>query len=271
MRILFLGDVVGRAGREAVIAKLPELRRQLAADLVLINVENASHGFGVAPDMAEAFLAAGADALTLGNHAFDRREIVPYLSESARLIRPLNYPPNTPGQGLVRLSLPDGRKVLVLNLMGRLFMELLDCPFRAAESVLAGERLGATVNAIIVDFHAEATSEKMAFAHAFDGRVSLVVGTHTHCPTADAQILPGGTAYQSDLGMCGDYDSVIGMRKEQAVARFYRKWPNERLEPAEGEATLAGLFVETDDRTGLARRLAPVRIGGRLQPALPDF
>lgn len=270
MRVLFLGDVVGRSGREAVIAALPELRRRLAADLVLINVENASHGFGVAPEMAEAFLAAGADALTLGNHAFDRREIVPYLAESARLIRPLNYPPGTPGQGLTRLVLPDGRKVLVLNLMGRLFMELLDCPFRAAENVLAGERLGSTAHAIIVDFHAEATSEKMAFAHAFDGRVSLVVGTHTHCPTADARILPGGTAFQSDLGMCGDYDSVIGMRKEQAVARFYRKWPSERLEPAEGEATLCGVFVELDDQTGLARRIAPFRQGGGLLPAWPE-
>ncbi len=270
MRILFLGDLVGRSGREAAVAALPGLRQALRLDLVIVNAENASHGFGLAPDMAEALFAAGADVLKLGNHSWDRKEIIPYIAQTPRLIRPLNYPPGTPGAGVAEITLGDGRRAVVMNLMGRLFMELLDCPFRAAAEVLAKHRLGAGAQAIVIDFHAEATSEKMAFAHSFDGKVSLVVGTHTHCPTADAQILPGGTGYQSDLGMCGDYDSVIGMKKEAAAARFWRKLPGEKLQPAEGEATVCGLFVETDDATGLARQIAPLRQGGRLQPAWPE-
>ena len=271
MRILFLGDLVGRSGREAAIAALPGLRQALRLDLALVNAENDSHGFGLAPDMADALFAAGADVLTLGNHSWDRKEIIPYIARTPRLIRPLNYPPGTPGAGVAEVTLADGRRTVVMNLMGRLFMELLDCPFRAMAELLGRHVLGANAQAIVVDFHAEATSEKMAFAHACDGRVSLVVGTHTHCPTADAQILPGGTGYQSDLGMCGDYDSVIGMKKEGAVARFIRKVPGEKLQPAEGEATLCGVFVETDDKTGLARMIAPLRQGGRLSPTMPEI
>ena len=270
MRILFLGDVVGRAGRDAVVARLPELRAALRAELVVVNAENASHGFGLGPDMARAFLEAGADVLTLGNHTWDRKEVIPFIAETPRLIRPLNFPPGTPGSGSVMVQVADGRAALVINAMGRLFMDPLDCPFRTVAVELSRHRLGATVAAIVIDFHAEATSEKMAFAHSFDGQVSLVVGTHTHCPTADYQILPGGTAYQTDAGMCGDYDSVIGMGKEGAASRFWRKMPGERLAPAEGEATIAGLFVETDDATGLARQIAPLRVGGRLSQTLPD-
>lgn len=269
MRILFLGDVVGRAGREAVAAALPRLRAGLRVDLAVVNGENASHGFGLAPDMAEALLAAGADAITLGNHAWDRKELIPYIAQQPRVVRPLNFPPGTPGAGSVVVELADGRRALVLNAMGRLFMDALDDPFRGTAELLAKHRLGATVQAIVADFHGEATSEKMAYAHSFDGAVSLVVGTHTHCPSADHTILPGGTAFQSDTGMCGDYDSVIGMAKEGAAARFWRKMPGERLQPAEGEATVCGLFVETDDRTGLARRVEPVRQGGRLSQTLP--
>lgn len=269
MRILFLGDVVGRTGREAVAAALPRLRAALRIDLAVVNGENASHGFGLAPDMAEALLAAGADAITLGNHAWDRKELIPYIAQQPRVVRPLNFPPGTPGAGSVVVELADGRRALVLNAMGRLFMDALDDPFRGTAEVLAKHRLGATVQAIVADFHGEATSEKMAYAHSFDGAVSLVVGTHTHCPSADHTILPGGTAFQSDTGMCGDYDSVIGMAKEGAAARFWRKMPGERLQPAEGEATVCGLFVETDDRTGLARRVEPVRQGGRLSQTLP--
>lgn len=269
MRILFLGDVVGRTGREAVAAALPRLRAALRIDLAVVNGENASHGFGLAPDMAEALLAAGADAITLGNHAWDRKELIPYIAQQPRVVRPLNFPPGTPGAGSVVVALADGRRALVLNAMGRLFMDALDDPFRGTAEVLAKHRLGATVQAIVADFHGEATSEKMAYAHSFDGAVSLVVGTHTHCPSADHTILPGGTAFQSDTGMCGDYDSVIGMAKEGAAARFWRKMPGERLQPAEGEATVCGLFVETDDRTGLARRVEPVRQGGRLSQTLP--
>jgi 2',3'-cyclic-nucleotide 2'-phosphodiesterase len=269
MRILFLGDIVGRTGREAVAAALPLLREELAVDLAVVNAENASHGFGLAPEMARALFAAGADVLTLGNHAWDRREIVGFIGDEPRLIRPLNLPPGTPGAGSVAVTLADGRKALVLNAMGRLFMDLSDCPFRGTERLLAQHRLGATVAAILIDFHAEATSEKMAFGHSFDGQVSLVAGTHTHCPAADHQILPGGTGFISDVGMCGDYDSVIGMQKGPATTRFWSRVGGERLSPAEGDATICGVFVETDDATGLARRIEPLRRGGRLSPASP--
>jgi hypothetical protein len=268
MRILFVGDVVGRTGREAVAAALPKLRAALGLDLVVVNAENASHGFGLAPDMATALFNAGADVITLGNHAWDRREIVPFIAETPRLLRPLNYPPGTPGGGAVVVEVPRGGHALVLQAMGRLFMDAIDCPFRAASAELARHKMGVTVQAIVADIHAEASSEKMAFAHSFDGQVSLVVGTHTHCPSADHQILPGGTAFQSDAGMSGDYDSVIGMAKDGAATRFWRKLPGERLTPAEGEATVCGVFVETE-ATGLARRIEPVRLGGRLSQAMP--
>ena len=269
MRILFVGDVVGRTGREAVATSLPKLRDVLRIDLAVVNAENASHGFGLAPDMAMMLFAAGADVITLGNHAWDRKEIIPYIAENPRLLRPLNFPPGTPGAGSVVVEVPGGRRALVLQAMGRLFMDALDCPFRGTAQELAKHRLGVTVAAIVVDFHAEASSEKMAFGHSFDGQVSLVVGTHTHCPSADAQVLPRGTAFQSDAGMSGDYDSVIGMVKDAATLRFWRKMPGERLAPAEGETTVCGVFVETDDATGLARRIEPVRVGGRLAEAMP--
>lgn len=269
MRILFIGDVVGRTGREAVGAALPILRATLKLDLAIVNAENASHGFGLGPDMAAALFAAGADVITLGNHAWDRKEIVPFIANHPRLIRPLNYPPGTPGAGSVLVELVDGRKALVLQCMGRLYMDPLDCPFRGTADLLSRYRLGGTVHAIVADIHAEASSEKMAYAHIFDGQLSLVVGTHTHIPTADAQILPGGTAFQSDAGMSGDYDSVIGMTKDNAALRFWRKMPGEKLAPAEGVSTVCGVFVETDDTTGHARRIEPVRLGGRLKPAMP--
>ena len=269
MRILFLGDTVGRSGREGAAAALPTLRAALRIDLAIVNAENASHGFGLAPDMAETLFDAGADVITLGNHAWDRKEVIPYIAQQPRLIRPLNFPPGTPGAGSVVVNVSGGRRALVLNAMGRLFMDPLDCPFRLTAELLGRYRLGGTVHAIVADFHAEATSEKLAYAHSFDGQMSLVVGTHTHAPTADHQVLVGGTAYQSDAGMCGDYDSVIGMAKEGAAARFWRKMPGERLAPAEGPATICGLFVETDDATGLALRAEPVRMGGRLSQAMP--
>ncbi len=269
MRILFLGDIVGRTGRDSVGAALPALRATLRADLVVINAENASHGFGLAPDQARALFDAGADVLTLGNHSWDRKEIIPYIADSKRLIRPLNYPPGTPGSGSTLVELADGRRALVLQAMGRLYMDPLDCPFRLTAQELSRHRLGTTVQAIMIDFHAEATSEKMAFGHSFDGQVSFVVGTHTHCPTADHQILPGGTAYQSDAGMCGDYDSIIGMAKTAAIPRFWTKMPGERLAPAEGPATICGTFVTTDDSSGLATAIHPLRIGGRLTPMMP--
>jgi metallophosphoesterase (TIGR00282 family) len=269
MRLLFLGDVVGRAGRDAVVAALPGLRARLRLDLVVVNAENAAHGFGLTPEIARALFAAGADVLTLGNHAWDRREIIPYIEGEPRLLRPLNFPPGTPGRGAGVFAVGQ-RKVLVANVMGRLFMDALDCPFQATRTLLSAHGLGRTVDAVVLDVHAEATSEKQSFAHSFDGAASLVVGTHTHVPSADARILPGGTAYQTDAGMCGDYDSVIGMQKTGAAMRFWKKLPGERLAPAEGEAAVCGVFVETDDATGKATRVAPLRQGGGLSPAMPE-
>lgn len=272
MRLLYLGDIVGRSGRDAVVERLPEIRRRLELDFVVVNGENAAHGFGITPKICEEFHAAGADVVTLGNHTWDQREIISHLDGDGRLLRPLNYPAGTPGKGAAIHALPRGRKVLVIQVMGRLFMEPLDDPFAAVENELARVRLGgggAGVDAIIVDVHAEATSEKMALAHMVDGRVSMVVGSHSHIPTADTQILPGGTGYQTDAGMCGDYDSVIGMKKEPAIHKFVRKIPGERLSPSDGPGTVCGMFVETDDRTGLAVSVSALRLGPRLAEVWP--
>lgn len=270
MKLLYLGDVVGRSGRDAVVAALPSLRDSLRLDFVVVNGENAAHGFGITAKICEEFFAAGADVVTTGNHAWDQRESWPHYDAEPRLLRPLNFPKGTPGRGVGLYPAPRGKKVLVMQVMGRLFMDPLDDPFAAVEAELARQRLGATVDAVVLDVHGEATSEKMSFGHVCDGRVSLVVGSHSHVPTADAVVLSGGTAYQTDAGMCGDYDSVIGMKKDAAIHRFVRKIPGERLSPAEGEATVCGVFVETNDRTGLAERIAPVRLGGRLAAAMPE-
>lgn len=270
MRLLFIGDIVGRAGRDAVIGALPGLRERYALDFVVANGENAAGGFGITAEICETLFAAGVDAITGGNHSWDQRQILGTIDGEPRLLRPANFPSGTPGRGVQVFEAPRARKVLVVNLMGRLFMDPLDDPFATAEQILSRYRLGKTVDAILFDFHAEATSEKMAFAHALDGRASLVVGTHTHVPTADAQILPGGTAYQSDAGMTGDYDSVIGVQKETSIERFRRKLPTERMRPAAGPATLCGVLLETDPASGLARRIEPLRLGGRLDQALPE-
>jgi len=270
MRLLFCGDVVGRAGRRLLLERLPGLRRDLRLDAVIVNGENAAGGFGITPAICREFYEAGCDVITTGNHVFDQRELIGYLDGDPRLLRPLNMMRGTPGRGSVELQLDSGRRLLVLQLMGRLFMGAYDDPFRALEAVLARYPLGAGVQAIVLDLHAEATSEKMALGHVADGRVSLVAGTHTHVPTADAQILPGGTAYISDVGMTGDYDSVIGMNKQVALARFRSHVPGPRNTPALGEATLCAVYLETEDRSGLATRIRPVRLGGRLAPAGPD-
>jgi metallophosphoesterase (TIGR00282 family) len=268
MRILVCGDVMGRSGRESVKTQVPRLRRELGLDFVVANGENAAGGFGITDKLCQELYAAGVDVITTGNHVWDQRELIGTIDGDPRILRPLNLPAGTPGVGARVFSLADGRRVLVLNPMARLFMDAIDCPFAAVERALAAHPLG-DVQAIVIDFHGEATSEKMAMGHFADGRASLVVGTHSHVPTADAQILPSGTAYQTDCGMCGDYDSVIGMQKAVAVQRFVKKMPGERLQVADGEATLCAVFVETDDATGLARRIEPVRIGGRLTPAMP--
>ncbi len=269
MRILFLGDVVGRAGRDQVVTLLPGLKRDLDVDFTIVNGENAAHGFGLTDKIAADLHEAGADCITTGNHVWDQREIIPYIAQDTRLIRPINYPSGTPGRGVTILPARGGQKVLVVNVMGRLFMDPLDDPFLALERVFETHRLGSSVAAVVVDMHAEATSEKLAIGHFCDGRASLVVGTHTHVPTADTQILDGGTAYQTDAGMCGDYGGIIGFKKEAPIARFTRKMPTERLAPGDGEASLCGVFVETDDQTGLARSVAPIRVAGRLNADLP--
>jgi hypothetical protein len=268
MRLLFLGDVVGRAGRDAVARHLPGLRERLALDFVVANGENVAHGFGITERTARDLYESGVDCITTGNHVWDQREIVATIDADPRLLRPINFPRGTPGRGIGVFTV-GRRRVVVVNVMARLFMDPLDDPFAAVDSVLATQRLGAGVDAILVDVHGEASSEKMALGHFCDGRASIVVGSHSHVPTADAQVLPGGTAYQTDAGMCGDYDSVIGMKKEAAVQRFVRKMPGERLSPAEGEGTMCGVFVELDPGTGRALRVDPVRAGGRLKPALP--
>ncbi|MEA1650397.1 TIGR00282 family metallophosphoesterase [Nitrospirillum sp. BR 11164] len=275
MRLLFLGDVVGRSGRDGVLRHLPELRKALSLDFVIVNGENAAGGFGITEKIAQEFFAAGVDCLTTGNHVWDQKELVGQIDRLPNVLRPLNYPEGTPGRGASLLPTRDGRrKVLVVNVMARLFMDALDDPFAAVEKVLRTYRLGPNAaDAIVIDVHGEASSEKMAMGHFCDGRVTLVVGTHTHTPTADTQILNGRTAYQTDAGMCGDYDSVIGMKKEAAVLRLTRKLPTDRLTPAENDATVSvcGVFVETDDRTGLAVRAEAVRVGGRLSQSLPKL
>ena len=269
MRLLYFGDIVGRAGRQFLLARLPQLRDQLAADFVVANGENAAGGFGITPKICADLYEAGVDVITTGNHAWDQREIISYIDSDRRLLRPLNYPAGTPGSGVGIFEIEGGRAVMVAQVIGRLFMEPLDDPFAALDRELDKVEIGGTVDAVIVDLHCDATSESMALGHFVDGRASLAIGSHTHVPTADAQILLGGTAYQTDAGMCGDYDSVIGMKKEAPIARFTRKLPTERLEPATGAATLCAVFVETDDRTGLATSIAPLRTGGRLAAAWP--
>jgi len=270
MRLLFVGDVVGRAGRAILLEQLPLLRARWALDFVVVNGENAAGGFGITQAICEEIVEAGADAVTLGNHAFDQREALVYIERQPRLLRPANYPRGAPGRGAGVIEARGGARVLVVNLMGRIFMDALDDPFARIGQELDACPLGVGCDAAVIDFHAEATSEKQAFAFHVDGRVSLVVGTHTHAPSADHRVLPGGTAFISDAGMTGDYESVIGMEKAEPLRRFTTKIPGGRLEPALGAATLCGVAVETG-AAGLARRIAPVRIGGKLEAAGPGF
>jgi hypothetical protein len=268
MRLLFCGDIVGRSGRDVVLEHVPRLRRELGLDFVVVNGENAAAGFGITEKICNEFYAAGIDVISTGNHVWDQRETMAFIDRHPRLLRPINFPQGTPGRGANLFTTTNGRKIFVVNVMGRLFMDALDDPFAAVERELAPQRLGATADAIIVDMHAEATSEKMAMGHVCDGRVSLVVGSHSHVPTADHQVLPKGTAYQTDAGMCGDYDSVIGMDKLEPITRFVTGMSKGRFEPAGGAATICGVFIDTDD-AGRARRAEAVRLGGRLAEAGP--
>jgi len=266
MKILFLGDIVGRSGRDAVCAFIPKARKEYALDFVVVNGENAAAGFGITPAICDEFIKAGVDVITTGNHAWDQQEIIPKMAKEKRLLRPENYPEGTVGSGVYLAQNSKGQRLLVLHLQGQLFMhEHLSCPFASAENTLKTYAMKGNVDAILVDMHAEATSEKNALGHYLDGRVSLVIGTHTHIPTADARILPGGTAFQTDAGMCGDYDSIIGMEKAVPIKRFTTKISKgSKMTVASGEATLCGAIVETDDKTGLAISMTSLRIGGIL-------
>ncbi|MDV7339103.1 TIGR00282 family metallophosphoesterase [Terasakiella sp. A23] len=270
MRFLYCGDVMGKSGRAAILENIPKLRERLNLDFVIVNGENAAHGFGITQKICNSFYDHGVDVITLGNHSWDQREVMNFIDDEPRLLRPINYPEGTPGKGLNIYDLPDGRKFLVGQVMGSLFMPPLEDGFKGIREALENLQMGKDFHAGLVDIHAEATSEKMALGHFLDGQVSLVAGTHSHVPTADAQILPNGTAYQTDLGMCGDYNSVIGMEKEVPIDRFANPGKKGRLEPAKGEATLCGAYVETDDATGLATFICPVRIGGRLISIMPE-
>jgi metallophosphoesterase (TIGR00282 family) len=271
LRILFIGDVVGKTGRTAIAEHLPGAVRDWKLDCVIINGENAAGGFGITESIYNDFIDAGADAVTLGNHAWNQKEALVFIERAPRLIRPLNFPRHTPGRGAAMVESKNGARVLVINAMGRVFMEPLNDPFAAVGRELEACPLREAVDAIVLDFHGEASSEKQGMGYFCDGRVSLVVGTHTHVPTADHQILPGGTGYMTDAGMTGDYDSVIGMHKDEPLRRFTTGISSARFEPANGVATMSGVAVETDDKTGLALRIAPVRLGGRLEQAMPGF
>ena len=271
MRILFIGDVVGRSGRLAVYERLPGLISSWKLDLVVVNGENAAGGFGITEVIYNELIDAGADAITLGNHSWDQREALVFIERAPRLIRPVNYPAGTPGRGAALIEAKNGKRALVVNVMGRIFMDALDDPFAAVDRELNACPLVSGADAILVDMHCEATSEKQAMGYFCDGRASVVVGTHTHVPTSDHRVLKGRTAFMTDVGMTGDFDSVIGMTKEEPLNRFLRKIPSAKFEAASGPATLCGFAVETDDATGLARRVGVVRLGGTLEEAQPVF
>jgi metallophosphoesterase (TIGR00282 family) len=271
VRLLFLGDVVGRAGRAVVAEHLPGLIERHRFDFVVVNGENAAGGFGITEEIYLGLLDAGADCVTTGNHVWDQREALVFAARHERFLRPVNYPPGTPGRGANVYTAKNGARVLVVNVMGSIFMPALDEPFAAVTRELGACSIGNGCDVVIVDIHAEASSEKQTMGHFLDGRASLVIGTHTHVPTADCRILKGGTAFMTDVGMCGDYDSVIGMEKDEPLRRATTKIPSARFGPALGPAALSGLAVETDDRTGLAKRVAPVRLGAHLASTEPDF
>ena len=266
MRILFLGDIVGRMARQAVIEQMPDLRAELGCAFVIANCENAAGGYGVTPAICEDLFACGIDVLTTGNHVFDKAEISLYLASQNKLLRPDNMADGLPGKGHVIVQNDQGLRLGVVNLMANLFMAENANAFAAADKIKASMTLGRDVDAMVVDFHGEATSEKMAMGFYFDGHASLVVGTHTHIPTADCRVLDGGTAYQTDAGMCGDYDSVIGMNKDNSLNRFMKKDSVKHF-PAKGEATLSGVIVDCDLETGLANKVESYIFGGQLKKA----
>ena len=262
MKIVFIGDIVGKEARETFIKKISDIKNDYESDVIIVNAENAAAGYGLTKKITVQLIEAGVDAITLGNHAWDQKEMLSYIEECPKIVRALNYPSGVPGRGYYELQLHDDRKIIIMQVMLRLFMGLsLDDPFSVTKNFLQKEKLGSTCNAIIVDIHGETTSEKNAFGHYFDGKVSAVLGTHTHIPTADAKILDGGTAYQTDVGMTGDYNSVIGMDKVNPIHGFVKGYRSEgRFFPAEGKVTICGAYIETDDKTGLSLKIKPFQI-----------
>ena len=257
MKILFIGDIVGRSGRESVVKGLPNLKTKFNPDIIIANAENAASGYGLTKKIAKELFDQNIDVLTLGNHAWDQKEMLSYIEECPKIIRAINYPDGTPGKGEIKITLDDGRSLLVIQVMLRLFMGLsLDDPFNILNKRLSSEILGKTSNCILVDMHGETTSEKNAFAHYFDGKVTALLGTHTHIPTSDERILENKTAYQTDVGMTGDYNSVIGYKKDNPIHAFVRGFRTQgRFEPADGEAIISGSFIESDDNSGLAKHI----------------
>jgi len=263
MKVLFLGDVVGRAGRKAIAAHLPGLRKELSLDCVVCNAENMAGGFGITPATVQDLYDSGVDIITLGNHSFDNPQGISVIENDEKILRPVNYPPGTvPGRGVGLYEIGNFR-VMVINVLGRVFMDALDDPFQAVDKELGSAPLGDVADFILVDMHAEATSEKNGMGYFCDGRASAVFGTHQHVPTADTRILPQGTAYQTDAGMCGDYNSIIGMDIEEPLHRFTKRMRKGRFNPASGEGTLCGVYVETGS-DGLAKDVRPIRRGGVL-------
>ena len=255
---------MGKSGRQVLKKELPDLKRRLEIDTVIVNGENAAGGFGITPKICEEFYELGVNVITTGNHVWDQKEIIPHISKDSYILRPHNFPASVPGKGFVIYEDAMKRKVLVINVMGRLFMDPLNDPIETIYSITKNYKMGENVSAIVIDVHGEASSEKMAIGHAFDGEVSFIVGTHTHIPTMDAQILEHGSAFQSDAGMCGDYNSVIGMNKNNSLNKFLKKESTKHF-PATGSATLSGVIVEADKENGLAKNIENFIYGGDLK------
>jgi|TARA_B110000116_G_C16759861_1_gene547810 metallophosphoesterase (TIGR00282 family) len=269
MNILLLGDIVGQSGRKAVIEKLPSLIKNKKIDFVILNGENsADPGVGITKKIVEDFLKVGADVITTGNHIWDQKEIIEYISSEKRLLRPQNLIKGSPGNGYGVFISKNNKKIAVINLMGNVFMKKSEDVFQEAKKIIQMIELKKDADFIVVDMHAEITSEKMAMGYLFDGKATMVVGTHTHVPTSDHRILEKGTAYQTDVGMCGDYNSVIGMNKDNSLKKFLKDPSAIKHHPAIGEATLSGLLVIADDKSGLAKKVQPIIIGESLENRL---
>jgi len=269
MNILILGDIMGPSGREAIIKKLPHLIKKKKLDFVIVNGENAADpGVGITKKNTEEFFEAGTDVITTGNHIWDQKETMEFITSEKRLLRPENLIKGSPGVGTGIFNSKNNKKVAVINLMGNIFMKKCEDVFEAAKKFIQTIKLKRDADFIIVDLHGEITSEKMAMGYFFDGKVTIVVGTHTHVPTSDHRILEKGTAYQTDLGMCGDYNSVIGMNRDNSLKKFFRDPSVRKHYPALGEATISGLMVKADDETGLAKKVEPIIVGGALERSI---